>query len=102
MSRFGPVAQIGTPDELAEEEKPRYANLSPGQSIDDINLEETLALFGLPKDLGLYEEKEVIVSQGRFGPYVKWGDAFVSIPRTEDPLQVDISRAIELIEEKKA
>lgn len=51
MSRFGPVAQIGTPNELEEEEKPRYANLSPGQSIDDITLEETLALFGLPKDL---------------------------------------------------
>ena len=51
MSRFGPVAQIGTPDELGEEEKPRYANLSPGQSIDDITLEEALGLFGLPKDL---------------------------------------------------
>jgi DNA topoisomerase-1 len=61
MSRFGPVAQIGTPDELAEDEKPRYANLSPGQSIDDITLEEALGLFGLPKELGLYEEKEVMI-----------------------------------------
>lgn len=61
MSRFGPVAQIGTPDELGEEEKPRYANLSPSQSIDDITLEEALGLFGLPKDLGLYEDKEVMV-----------------------------------------
>lgn len=101
MSRFGPVAQIGTPDELGEDEKPRYANLSPGQSIDDITLEEALGLFGLPKDLGLYEEKEVIIGQGRFGPYVKHGEAFVSIPRSEDPLSVDMARAIELIEAKK-
>ncbi len=101
MSRFGPVAQIGTPDELGEEEKPRYANLSPGQSIDDITLEEALGLFGLPKDLWLYEDKEVMVWQWRFGPYVKHGEAFVSIPRSEDPLAVDMVRAIELIEAKK-
>lgn len=101
MSRFGPVAQIGAPDELEEDEKPRYANLSPGQSIDDITLEEASALFGLPKDLGMYEEKEVIVGQWRFGPYVKFGEAFISIPRTEDPLSVDMERAIELIEAKK-
>ena len=101
MSRFGPVAQIGTPDELDEEEKPRYANLSPGLSIDDITLEEAAGLFGLPKDLGLYEEKEVMVGQGRFGPHVKRGEAFVSVPRTEDPLLVDMARAIELIEAKK-
>lgn len=101
MSRFGPVAQIGSPDELGEEEKPRYANLSPGQSIDDITLEEALGLFGLPKDLWIYEDKEVIVGQWRFGPYVKHGEAFVSIPRSEDPLSVDMTRAIELIEAKK-
>ena len=101
MSRFGPVAQIGTPDELAEEEKPRYANLSPGQSIDDITLEEALGLFSLPKNLGLYEGKEVIIGQGRFGPYVKYDEAFVSIPRSEDPLAVDMTRAIELLEAKK-
>lgn len=101
MSRFGPVAQIGTPDELTEDEKPRYANLSPGQSIDDITLEEALWLFGLPKDIGMYEDKEVIVGQWRFGPYVKHGEVFVSIPRSEDPLAVDMARAIELIEAKK-
>lgn len=101
MSRFGPVAQIGTPDELAEEEKPRYANLSPGQSIDDITLEEALGLFSLPKNLGLHEGKEVIVGQGRFGPYVKYDEAFVSIPRSEDPLAVDMARAVELLEAKK-
>lgn len=101
MSRFGPVAQIGTPDELTEEEKPRYANLSPGQSIDDITLEETLWLFSLPKSLGFHNEREVIIGQGRFGPYVKYDESFVSIPRSEDPLGVDMSRAIELLEAKK-
>ena len=101
MSRFGPVAQIGTPDELAEDEKPRYANLTPGMSIDDITLEESLWLFSFPKDIGSYEDKSLIIGQGRYGPYVKWGEAFVSIPRTEDPHAVDRERAIEIIEEKK-
>jgi DNA topoisomerase I len=101
MSRFGPVAQIGSPDELTEDEKPRYANLSPGQSIDDITLEEALGLFSLPKNLGLHEGKEVIIGQGRFGPYVKYDEAFVSIPRSEDPLAVDMARAVELLEAKK-
>lgn len=101
MSRFGPVVQIGTSEELAEWEKPRYANLSPGMSIDDITLEEALRMFAFPKDVGEYEEKPVSIGQGRFWPYVKWWDAFVSIPRSEDPHAVDIERAIEIIEAKK-
>lgn len=101
MSRFGPVVQIGTGEELAEEEKPRYANLAPGQSIDDINLDEALALFSLPKTLGMYDDHEVIIGQGRFGPYVKYDTLFVSIPRTEDPFSLGLERAIELIEQKK-
>lgn len=101
MSRFGPVAQIGSQEELAEEEKPRYANLSPGLSIDDITLEEALKLFSFPKEIGNYEDKIVIIGQGRFGPYVKWGEAFVSIPRGEDAHAVDLDRAIEIIEAKK-
>jgi DNA topoisomerase I len=101
MSRFGPVAQIGAPDELAEDEKPRYANLAPGQSIDDITLEEALWLFSFPKDIGSYEDKPMTVGQGRYGPYVKWGEEFVSIPRAEDLYAVDTARAIELIEAKK-
>lgn len=101
MSRFGPVVQIGAQDELSEEEKPRYANLAPGMSIDDITLEESLGLFSFPKDIGSYEDKSLIVGQGRYGPYVKWGEAFISIPRTEDPHAVDEARAIELIEAKK-
>ncbi len=101
MSRFGPVIQIGAPNELPEDEKPRYANLSPGLYIEDITLEQALGLFSFPKDIGSYEDKSLIIGQGRFGPYVKWGEIFVSIPRTEDPHGVDRTRAIELIEAKK-
>ncbi len=101
MSRFGPVIQIGTPSELAEEEKPRYANLTPWIYIEDVTLEQALALFTFPKDIGMYEDLSLIIGQGRFGPYVKWGDAFISIPRSEDPLTVDHARAVELIEAKK-
>lgn len=101
MSRFGPVAQIGSTEEVWEDEKPRYANLGPGMNIDDITLEDALGLFSFPKDIGEYEWKLLVIGQWRFGPYVKWGDAFVSIPRSEDPHGVDRERAIELIEEKK-
>jgi DNA topoisomerase-1 len=101
MSRFGPVMQIGTPEELAEWEKPRYANLTPGQHVDDITLEDGLKLFSFPKDIGEHEWKPLIIGQGRYGPYVKWGDAFISIPRSEDPQSVDKARALEIIEAKK-
>jgi DNA topoisomerase I len=101
MSRFWPVVQIGTQDELGEEEKPRYANLSPGMSIDDISLEEAMKLFSFPKEIGEYDEKKLSIGQGRFGPYVKWGEDFISIPRSEDPHTIDQNRAIELIEAKK-
>lgn len=101
MSRFGPVVQIGTADELADEEKPRYANLAPGMSIDDITLEEALQMFSFPKDIWEYEQKSLILWQGRYGPYVKWGEEFISIPRGEDAHTVDRVRAIELIEAKK-
>lgn len=101
MSRFGPVIQIGTPSELSEGEKPRYANLLPGMSIDDISLEESLGLFSFPKNLGNYEEKEVVVSQGRFGPYIKFDEKYASIPRGEDAHTIELDRAIELIQEKR-
>ena len=72
--------------------------LSPGIYIEDVTLEQALGLFSFPKDIGSYEEKPLIVGQGRFGPYVKWGEAFISIPRSEDPQAVDHIRAVELIE----
>jgi DNA topoisomerase I len=98
MGRYGPMVQLGMTD---EEQKPHFAALKKGQSIETISLEEALDLFKLPLTLGEYEGQEVYVNMGRFGPYVKWGEEFVSLARGEDPLEVDMERAIELIEQKK-
>lgn len=101
MSRNGPVAQIGKPEELGEDQKPRYANLQPGQLLDSITFEETLKLFILPKVLGTYKEEEVSVGSGRYGPYIRFGKGYVSIPKGEDPYNVGFERAMELIIEKE-
>lgn len=100
IGRYGPIAQIGTTEELGEE-KPQYANLKETQSIETINLKEALELFQYPKTLGEYEGKEVIVSEGRYGPFVKYDEAYISIPRTEPIHSVGLERAIELIKEKQ-
>ncbi|ADY51353.1 DNA topoisomerase I [Pseudopedobacter saltans DSM 12145] len=97
VGRFGPMVQIG---EMDEEDKPRYASLLKSQSVETISLEEALNLFQLPFQLSDYKDKEVSVGVGRFGPYVKWGDTFISLPKNEDPLTVTNERAIEIIEEK--
>jgi DNA topoisomerase-1 len=99
VGRYGPLVQIG---ELSddEEDKPRYASLGKTQSVGTVTLEEALDQFKLPFQLEDYQDKEVSVGVGRFGPYVKWGDAFISIPKNEDPLTVDQARAIEIIGEK--
>ncbi len=102
LTRYGVVAQIGAPDELEEDEKPKYANLRPGMNLETVTLEEAIPLFQLPKMLGSYEDMDVSVAVGRFGPYVKHGDTFISLPKGEEPLEVDFERAVELIEEKKA
>lgn len=98
MGRFGPMIQIG---EVGEEEKPRFAKLKPTQSIETISFEEAMNLFKLPLALGEYEGKEVSVNAGPYGPYVKWGEDFISLPRAEDPTAVDLERAIELIKQKE-
>jgi DNA topoisomerase-1 len=98
MGRYGPMVQIG---DASEEEKPKFARLKSGQSIETISYAEAMELFKLPLTIGEYEGQEVSVNVGRFGPYVKWGEEFVSIPRSEEPLTVDLERAIELINEKK-
>jgi DNA topoisomerase I len=98
LGRFGPMVQIGAAE---EEEKPRFATLKANQSIETITLEEALDLFKLPLSLGTYQDKELSVNLGRFGPYIKWGEQFISIPKNEDPLTVDIDRAMELISEKQ-
>lgn len=98
LGRYGPMIQIGNAE---DEEKPRFATLKPNQSIETITLEEALDLFKLPFSLGNYEDKEIIIGLGRYGPYVKWNEQFISIPRGEDPLSVDKDRAIELIKAKQ-
>lgn len=100
IGRFGPMAQIGKTEE-GSDEKPRYAKLKEDQSIDTITLEEALKLFDFPKSLGEYEGKEVSVGLGRFGPYVKHDNGFVSIPKATDPQDVDLDAAIELIKAKR-
>jgi DNA topoisomerase-1 len=100
IGRFGPLAQIGETIE-GSEEKPRFASLRKNQSIETITLEDALDLFKLPLNLGTYEGKEVVIGVGRFGPYIKLDDTFISIPRTIDPLSLDMDGAIEIINEKK-
>ncbi len=98
IGRFGPVAQIGTAE---EEEKPLFASLLKNQSIETITLEEVLELFKLPRQLGEYEGKVMTVAIGRFGPYIRHDNKFVSLPKTEDPMTVTPETAIELIENKR-
>ena len=100
IGRFGPLAQIGeTNEETGEVAK--FASLRKTQNLDTITLEDALDLFKLPLTLGEYEGKEVVVAVGRFGPYIKLGEAFISIPRTIDPLTVDMEQALEIIKEKE-
>ncbi len=100
IGRFGPFVQIGEAAENEESEKPRYASLRAGQMIETISLEDALDLFKLPFQLENHEGKEVSVGVGRFGPYIKWGESFISLPKGEDPLSVNLERAIEIINEK--
>ncbi|MEC9195573.1 MAG: type I DNA topoisomerase, partial [Bacteroidota bacterium] len=99
LGRFGPIAQIGEPE---DEEKPIFVSLAPGQQLESLELEDALELFKLPKSIGMYEDQEVTVNNGRFGPYVKFQDMFVSLPKELDPMSVELDKAIGLIEEKRA
>ncbi len=97
LAKFGPVAQIGE----ADDEDKKFASLRPDQNISSITLEEALDLFLLPKKLGQYQEEEVEVNIGRFGPYVRFGKSFISLDKGEEPLDVTLDRAIELIVKKQ-
>lgn len=99
MGRYGPMVQIG--DTANEEEKPRFAKLKPSQSIETITMEEAMQLFSLPRTLGEYEGLELSVNVGRFGPYIKLGEQFISIPKGEDLHEMELDRAIQLIHEKQ-
>lgn len=98
LGKFGPMVQMGTVD---DEEKPTFASLSPDQQLGSITFEEAMDLFKLPKKLGEYKDESVEVNNGRFGPYVKFGKAYVSLPKGTDPLSVEYDYAVELIKEKE-
>ena len=98
LGKFGPMVQMGS---VEDEEKPKFASLSPDQSLDSVTFEEAMELFKLPKELGEYEGEKVEVNNGRFGPYVRYGKKFVSLDKGEDPIEVTMERALELIKEKE-
>jgi len=98
IGRFGPMVQIGVQE---EDEKPLFASLQKNQSISTISLDEALKLFDLPRDIGEFEGKNMIIGIGRFGPYVRHNNKFVSLPKDEDPYTIDSEKAIELILNKR-
>ncbi len=100
IGRYGPYVQIGEADEESAE-KPKFASLRSGQMIETITLEEAMELFKMPKSLGTFEDKEVSVGIGRFGPYIRHNSIFTSIPKGDDPHTIELDRAIELILAKR-
>ena len=98
IGRFGPIVQIGT---STDEEKPRFAQMKPGQTLETITLEEALDLFGLPRNLGNFEEQSVTIGAGRFGPYIKHNNVYVSMPKGNDPMTITYEEAVELILAKR-
>ena len=98
IGRFGPIVQVGSAN---DDEKPRFAQMKPGQTLETITLEEALGLFSLPRILGDYDGETVTVGAGKFGPYIKHGNAYVTLPKTHDPLTVSLDEAVELIEAKR-
>jgi len=99
IGRFGPIAQIG---DANDEEKPRFASLLKGQSLETITLEEALELFRLPRTLGQFEDEELVIGVGKYGPYVRHKSKFFSLAKSDDPFTIEQERAIEIIIEKRA
>jgi len=98
VGKYGPIVQIG---ETTDEEKPKFAGLNKNQKMEEITLPEALKLFDFPRSIGKYQDEELTVAIGRFGPYIKMGKAFFSIPKSDSPATIELARAIEIIEEKK-
>jgi DNA topoisomerase-1 len=98
IGRFGPIAQIG---EASDEEKPRFASLLKGQSLESITLEEALSLFRLPRTIGQFEDEELVIGVGKYGPYVRHKSKFFSLDKADDPYTINADRAIEIIQEKR-
>ena len=99
IGRYGPLVQVGEGD---KDEKPRFASLLKGQSVQTITLEDALKLFDFPRLIGEYDGEDVTVAIGRFGPYIKHAGAFTSIPKNIAPEEITIDQAIELINEKRS
>lgn len=99
LGKYGPIAQIGESEE--GKEKPKYASLKKGQTIEGVDLSMALKLFDLPRNLGPFEDEEVIVSEGRYGPYIRHNKVFTSLSEGDDPFTIEINRCIELILEKR-
>jgi len=98
LGKFGPMAQIGDPE---EEEKPIYASLGPNQQLENITFEEVMQLFEMPKTIGSYEANDIVVNNGRFGPYIKHNEVFISLPKGMLPTEIDLETAVDLIKEKQ-
>jgi DNA topoisomerase-1 len=98
LGKFGPMIQVGT---VEDEEKPVFASLPPEMQIESVTLEEALDLFSLPRELGEYNNETLLANNGRYGPYVKYGKKFVSIPKGKSPLSISIEEAVELIKIKE-
>jgi DNA topoisomerase I len=101
IGRFGPLAQLGETTDGESGEKPKFASLQSGLHIETITIEQALDLFKLPREVGTFEDKKVSVAIGRFGPYIKHDNKFISLEKTDDPFSLNIDRAIELIENKR-
>jgi DNA topoisomerase-1 len=97
IGRYGALVQIGE----SEDEEKKFSNLKQGQRIETLTFEEAMELFKLPRSLGDFEEKEMVIGTGRFGPYIRHNSAFYSLPKTEDPLSITKERAIEIVEAKR-
>jgi DNA topoisomerase-1 len=97
IGRYGPLAQIGE----TEDEDKKFANLRKGMRLETITLEEALDLFKLPRSVGAFEEKEMVIGIGRFGPYIRHNSAFYSLGKEDDPMTVTSDRAVEIIENKR-
>ena len=100
IGRYGPYVQIGEADEETGE-KPRFASLRPGQMVETLTLEEALDLFKMPKKVGIFEDKDVTIGIGRFGPYIRHNNIFTSLTKEDDPYTVTLERSIELIQAKR-
>ena len=98
LGRYGAMVQIG---EVTDEEKPKFASLQGDQTMNNLTYEQAMELFQLPKTIGVFEGNEVVVANGRYGPYIRFDKMFVSLDKGENPMSVDLARATELIEAKR-